>query len=159
MVTACIHCCMRIYTVRALYEQCHIPVWSLYRRPHSPLAARLSFSRSFCVCLSQSLCNAVHYLQLIELNQSINFQFSRTISDKYNFFSVMPVGWVRPLKTILNGLNMRSMLTYCFLRKIFTYIFTKMYQPACLCVHMRCDSVNCTKNCNETTKKTSRIMG
>lgn len=80
-----------------------------------------------CFCLSQSLCNAdaVHYLQLIELNQSINFQFSRTISDKYNFFfGYMPVGRVRPLKTILNGLNMRSMLTYCF----FSFLLVK-YSP------------------------------
>lgn len=68
----------------------------------------------------------------------------------------MPVGWVRPLKTILNGLNMRSMLTYCFPRKIFTYIFTKLYQCVCW-VYMRCNSVNCTKNCNETKTKHAKL--
>lgn len=52
----------------------------------------------------------------------------------------MPVGRVRPLKNILNGLNMRSMFTYCFLRKMFTYIFgTEMQQHtfiiATLCMY------------------------
>lgn len=55
-----------------------------------------------CAIISLPEISATFLLQLIELNQSINFQFSRTISDKYKFL-VMPVGWTRPLKPFYVG--------------------------------------------------------
>lgn len=55
-----------------------------------------------CALISLPEISATFLLQLIELNQSINFQFSRTISDKYKFL-VMPVGWTRPLKPFYVG--------------------------------------------------------
>lgn len=149
MVTACIYTLLHVYIVRASYERkvphsgLQQPFSTSTRVSRSPfyLSISLSFFRS------QSLWNtdAVHYFQLIELNQSINFQFSRTISDKYSFFFGYACRLGSPIK---NHFKWHKYAFHAHLlfspQNVHLYIFfyIEMYQlifilslkSACICV-------------------------
>lgn len=140
-------CLLYTVCVRALYKQSatfRFGAFASYHRPHLRRShlSRARWSSLFHFCLSQSLYNAdaVHYLQLIELNQSINFQFSRTISDKYNFFFGYACRSGSPIKNHFKWLKyaFHAHLLFFFSLPLVKYspIFPPKctHQPAYVCV-------------------------